>query len=78
MEKVDDRRLKARMVICGENTVSLAEKLGITSASIGKKLNGENAMWAKEVFGIAEILGLDERHVNDIFFDGKLKKRTTE
>ena len=50
----------------------MAEKLGLTEVSYGRKERGEVEFTLDEVPEVASLLTLNNAQVNDFFFDGKL------
>lgn len=60
--------LKAKMVLNGDTIESLATKIGITSRSLGGKLNGDVQFKLGELGKIKELYKLSAKEFEEIFF----------
>ena len=50
---------------------ALAEKMGITSKTLAKKLEGKQEFYASEIISITRIFELDIKKCVEIFFDSR-------
>lgn len=60
--------LKTRIRTSGLKTQSVAEKLGISRASLWKKLSGRVEFKASEIAGLSKVLDLTNEERDYIFF----------
>lgn len=60
--------LKTRIRTSGLKTQSVAEKLGISRASLWKKLSGRVEFKASEIAGLSKVLDLTNEEREYIFF----------
>lgn len=60
--------LKTRIRTSGLKTQSVAEKLGISRASLWKKLSGRVEFKASEIAGLSKVLDLSNDERDSIFF----------
>ncbi|WP_081636666.1 helix-turn-helix domain-containing protein [Propionimicrobium lymphophilum] len=58
------RRVRSQMTLCGFNQQQLAQKLGVSQASVSRKLNGRTEFSASELAVIANWLDVS---VSDLF-----------
>lgn len=71
---VDTRKLKARMIENGETVMSLAKKIGISTATFSNKLNNKVFFSIVEARAISNILKFDNNTAVDIFFANNVDK----
>ncbi len=69
MKPLEIKGARARL---GFTQKYMAEKLGLTEVSYGRKERGEVEFTLDEVPEVASLLTLNNAQVNDFFFDGKL------
>ena len=69
MKPLEIKGARARL---GFTQKYMAEKLGLTEVSYGRKERGEVEFTLDEVPEVASLLMLNNAQVNDFFFDGKL------
>lgn len=62
-------RLKSLMAIRNINRSYLAKKLGISYSTLTKKLNGQKEFNVNELWIIKEVLELDQKLCEEVFFN---------
>lgn len=69
---MDRNRLKAELVLRGENIEGLAKVLGISKSSAYRKINGESEFSRKEIEEVLSFLGISAEEGCQIFFAQKV------
>lgn len=68
-------RLRATMVLHGENMTDLANALSMSRRSLSAKMNGHREFTVGDVLKVAEHYGLKPWEVEDIFFSHSAKEQ---
>ena len=63
--------LRVYMIAAGLNQKQLAQKVGMTPASLSRKINGTREFKISEVMAIKEALGMSTDEIMQIFLYGK-------
>ena len=66
---MDNEKLKKFIADSGFKRSHLADKLGISSASLWNKLNGKTDFTVTESMALKELLGMTESEYMSLFFD---------
>lgn len=74
----DKKKLKAAMVLAGENQTTLAKKLGMFPTSLNYRINGRLDFKAGEIEKVAKILHLTPDEIIAIFFTSEVDKMPTD
>ncbi|MEE3402537.1 MAG: helix-turn-helix transcriptional regulator [Acutalibacteraceae bacterium] len=64
----DKNKLKAKMVEKGYSVEQIAQKLGINSVTVYRKLSGETEFTRNEIAMLKSILSLTIEEIDNIFF----------
>lgn len=62
----DEKRFRAALELSGVSVRELAEKLGISTVTLYRKMNGESDFYREEINKICEIINTDD--ILNIFF----------
>ena len=65
---IDTKKLKGAVYASGLTFKKLAEKIGISQASMSKKTTGKRTFDVAEAYEISQVLGLDQSERDEIFF----------
>lgn len=65
---MDANLFKYYVMESGKSLSDVAEAIGVTPATLHRKMSGESDFYRKEMQDIAEFLGLDRDTVDRIFF----------
>lgn len=65
---MDVKALRAKMVLRGISVYSLAERIGIESSTLYKKLRGVTEFTQSEISKIANVLGMSREEILAVFF----------
>ena len=74
----ETNKLKGRIVEKGFTVTRLAETIGLSRQSLGKKLNGLREFSVSEILSLCEVLGITRSEIDDYFFTPKVPKTDTE
>lgn len=66
---MNERKLRAKMMLVGETVASLSSKLGISEASVRNKLTGRTEFTQGEITSIVSVCKMTKDEVMEIFFD---------
>jgi len=69
---INSNLLKAQMTLCCVNSAALAKAQKWSSTTTYRKINGKVAFTAPEIQVCFELLMLDSKTANAIFFDDKM------
>lgn len=67
---VNKNLLHSKVVICGDNWLILARKMGMYTATLHNKLRGATEFKASEIAQIIKLYNLTPEEVFEIFFAG--------
>jgi DNA-binding XRE family transcriptional regulator len=62
----DSNKLKAKIMECGYTQAEVAQKIGISAASLNNKIQNKTPFNSNEMFALCELLSIDEPRL--IFF----------
>lgn len=65
---MDTNMLKSILVRNGDNVAALAEKMGLSTAGLYRRLDGKTQFTYKELKAIKDIYGLSADEIDAIFF----------
>lgn len=65
---MDVKALRAKMVLRGMSVYGLAERIGIDSTTLYKKLRGATEFTQSEISKIANVLGMSREEILAVFF----------
>lgn len=65
----DKNKFRAAVILKGYTLAQVAKMLGIDSATLHRKMNGESDFYRSEIQNLCEILSLEDP--NSIFFCGE-------
>lgn len=71
---LDHSKLLGRIKECGFTQKTLAEAIGINSATLSAKLNNKNAFTVTEMADICRTLDISKHEVGEYFFTEKVQK----
>lgn len=66
---VDANLLKYYVMESGKSLTDVAAAIGVTPATLHRKMSGESVFYRKEMQDIASYLGLDRDTIDRIFFN---------
>lgn len=69
---MDTNMLKSVLVKNGDNVAALADKMGLSTAGLYRRIDGKTQFTYKEIRAIKEIYGLSPEEIDAIFFTGEV------
>lgn len=74
---VNTNKLRARIVEQGSTIGRIADKLGISAYTMGRKIAGKTAMTLNEAFALKQLLEISDGEEGDYFFTPKVANGNT-